>query len=100
MARNRKSCTGVAAIKGRYVASASHQGGDGRLPIACPDMVAGASQLGPGLALGLFSDPASRHPAARIPTPHLLVIGSIKGSPVASHPLSAIAPYDVRVPGW
>jgi hypothetical protein len=34
--------------------------------IACPKRFEGASQLGPGLALGLFSDPASRYPAARM----------------------------------
>ena len=45
LARNRKSCTGVAATRA----------------IACPiHGLLGASQLGPGLELGLFSDPASR----------------------------------------
>ena len=54
LARNRKSCTGVAATKGRYVASTSHLGGDGESPIACPRRFEGASQLGPGLARPLF----------------------------------------------
>ena len=53
LARNRKSCTGVAATKGTSP-WLSHQGGDVSLvtsPLAC---LGWASQLGPGLAPGPF----------------------------------------------
>jgi hypothetical protein len=54
LARNRKSCAGVAATKGTLRRLDFAPGGDGESPIACPRRFEGASQLGPGLTLGLF----------------------------------------------